>query len=412
MNTKNKFCQSCGMPMKQDPQGGGTNADGSVNAIYCSYCYQNGAFTFDGTVEEFQEFCRQKMIENGRSKFLAWLFTRNMKRLRRWKNLVVCFVLLFTFAAFTPRNTITGYIEGLTNDTVLVTLVPLDNFDDQEPVQDTIFAKNGQIEYVFPNDGAYGLEFSFPQFFIHNRPTGGLYAPHNSSLTVVVEPNSKISFKCSTNSAGLCDVSITGSTLNRDFAIIQNKLFEINKNAAKEVMALEQADIDNNKEAMDLGLTKHQERINARRQLYSDYIRTNLNNPLSALLLSQQPLDSIGLYYDKLGRNARKSIFRSKLDGQMSRHTEYSNVMKAQEEVVVGSKAPNFTLGDMDENPFTLSSLQGQGKYVIIDFWGSWCGPCIVGIPKMKSFYEKHKGEIEILGIACNETSIDRKSVV
>ena len=86
MESKNKYCQSCGMPMKQDPQGGGTNADGSVNALYCSYCYQNGAFTFNGTVQEFQEFCRQKMVEGGHSKFTSWLFTRGMNRLKRWKN--------------------------------------------------------------------------------------------------------------------------------------------------------------------------------------------------------------------------------------------------------------------------------------------------------------------------------------
>jgi hypothetical protein len=86
MNNKNKICKSCGMPMKQDTQGGGTNADGSINALYCSYCYQNGAFTFNGPVSEFQELCRQKMVEGGHSKFTAWLFTRGMKRLARWKN--------------------------------------------------------------------------------------------------------------------------------------------------------------------------------------------------------------------------------------------------------------------------------------------------------------------------------------
>jgi hypothetical protein len=75
------------MPMKQDPQGGGTNADGSISALYCSYCYQNGKFVGgETTVKEFQEFCRQKMIEGGHSRFLAWLFTRGMKRLGRWKN--------------------------------------------------------------------------------------------------------------------------------------------------------------------------------------------------------------------------------------------------------------------------------------------------------------------------------------
>ena len=82
----NKMCQSCGMPMNKDPQGGGTNADGSVNTLYCSYCYQNGAFTFEGSVKDFQELCRKMMVESGHSRFTSWLFTRNMKRLNRWKN--------------------------------------------------------------------------------------------------------------------------------------------------------------------------------------------------------------------------------------------------------------------------------------------------------------------------------------
>ena len=85
MSTENKFCQCCGMPMAKDQQGGGTNADGSKNGKYCSYCYQNGEFTFNGTVSEFQEFCRQKMIEHGYSKFMSWMLTRGMKRLERWK---------------------------------------------------------------------------------------------------------------------------------------------------------------------------------------------------------------------------------------------------------------------------------------------------------------------------------------
>jgi hypothetical protein len=80
-----KMCQSCGMPMNQDPQNGGTNADGSKNTEYCSYCYQKGVFTFTGTLPEFQDFCKQKMIEGGHSKFTSWLFTRGMGRLGRWR---------------------------------------------------------------------------------------------------------------------------------------------------------------------------------------------------------------------------------------------------------------------------------------------------------------------------------------
>lgn len=85
MEKQYKMCQSCGMPMSRDPQKGGSNSDGSKNKKFCSYCYQQGSFTFDGSVDEFQEFCRQKMIENGQNKITAWLFTRGMKRLERWK---------------------------------------------------------------------------------------------------------------------------------------------------------------------------------------------------------------------------------------------------------------------------------------------------------------------------------------
>lgn len=81
----NKNCQSCGMPLKKDLKGGGTNADGTKSLLYCSYCYENGNFMFTGKVEDFQEFCKEKMIEGGHSKFISWLFTRGMKRLDRWK---------------------------------------------------------------------------------------------------------------------------------------------------------------------------------------------------------------------------------------------------------------------------------------------------------------------------------------
>lgn len=81
------ICQSCGMPLSKDPQEGGSNTNGSKNPKYCGYCYQNGTFTYNtDDVKEFQEHCRRMMIESGYNKFAAWLFSRGMKRLERWKN--------------------------------------------------------------------------------------------------------------------------------------------------------------------------------------------------------------------------------------------------------------------------------------------------------------------------------------
>lgn len=57
MTTENTlYCQSCGMPLTEEKLFG-TNADGSKNADYCCYCYQNGAFTSDITMDEMIELC-------------------------------------------------------------------------------------------------------------------------------------------------------------------------------------------------------------------------------------------------------------------------------------------------------------------------------------------------------------------
>lgn len=81
----NKFCQSCGMPIKKDPQGGGTNSDGTKSTEYCSFCYQDGNFLDEcKAAKEMQEFCIEKMNEEGTPRFVAWIFTRGIPKLNRW----------------------------------------------------------------------------------------------------------------------------------------------------------------------------------------------------------------------------------------------------------------------------------------------------------------------------------------
>jgi len=86
MQTTYKNCQSCGMPLKRDEQGGGTNADGSKSLVYCSHCYQRGIFVLpDITVTQMQERVQQKMSEMGFPRFLSGFFTRKIPKLERWQ---------------------------------------------------------------------------------------------------------------------------------------------------------------------------------------------------------------------------------------------------------------------------------------------------------------------------------------
>lgn len=57
-----KFCQSCGMPLNATGDHG-TNADKSLNDDYCTYCFQNGAFTQDMTMDEMINHCAQFVEE-------------------------------------------------------------------------------------------------------------------------------------------------------------------------------------------------------------------------------------------------------------------------------------------------------------------------------------------------------------
>ena len=57
-----KFCQSCAMPL-QDDKLYATNIDGSLNDEYCIYCYKDGKFTSNISMEEMKIFCIGKMVE-------------------------------------------------------------------------------------------------------------------------------------------------------------------------------------------------------------------------------------------------------------------------------------------------------------------------------------------------------------
>ena len=85
MENAYKNCQSCGMPLKKSPNGGGTNADGTTSKIYCTYCYEKGQFKQPNwTVSQMQDFVKDKMKEMGFPGFMAKFLTKGIPKLKRW----------------------------------------------------------------------------------------------------------------------------------------------------------------------------------------------------------------------------------------------------------------------------------------------------------------------------------------
>ena len=75
------------------------------------------------------------------------------------------------------------------------------------------------------------------------------------------------------------------------------------------------------------------------------------------------------------------------------------NSLKALEATKEGAKYNDFTGLGLDGKESKFSDYVGKGKFVLVDFWASWCGPCKAEIPNLIELHEKHGDKLIVLGI-------------
>jgi peroxiredoxin len=189
-------------------------------------------------------------------------------------------------------------------------------------------------------------------------------------------------------------VKITGSKTQREHAIYTNRLDSLN-GKWKNILDARGVAIENNDTAK-LALLEEADMPNFQREsnnLSYQFIKDYPSSVVSADILVYKTryltLDSVRMFY-----NLFPATVRLCRDGKF-----IANYIKGEENIAVGKPAPSFSQEDM--NGKLISSADFKGKYVILDFWASWCGPCREEHPYLKQAYTKyHDKGLEIIGIS------------
>ena len=142
-----------------------------------------------------------------------------------------------------------------------------------------------------------------------------------------------------------------------------------------------------------------------------NFISQNPQNPAVPVALMNLEGEDFIKVYEAMQENLKNSVVFPLAKLQYEREKKNIEMEKKQRDLQAGNvKAPNFTLKDLEGKDVSLSDF--RGKWVILDFWGSWCPWCIKGFPELKEAYEKYAGTLEIIGIDCKEGVDEWKSGV